>query len=437
MTTLRRPSSLLALVLATATFAGGARAQETRLVALGADAKSKPKDAAASLAYGRALRRAAHWAEAKSELLRAVALATGAAKVDARWELARVELDQGLSNPSLPAPVQLPACKAIVIGKDGGALSHVCAAEAWLAFGRASIAGDELDKASQADPKLYELELGRAKLAAYDDKHADAIARLDALSKANGARADAFLWLGRELLATAKRADAVTPLKKARELDTDWPEAAYELSRALPDGTEARDAARLAVAMRPAWVDAQARLGELELQTGGLDAARAAFDAAIKLNGKHAGARTGLAWVLVKQKKFADAKAAALEAEKLAGNSPSARLAHAEAQAGLGEVDDAVETFKFAAGLDAKDPTGLVRAAEVLLAAKQPMKAEAHAEAAVKAFPGDGRAWRVKGDASLANGDKGSARDAYKKALAAPDGGIDKAALQKKLDALK
>jgi predicted negative regulator of RcsB-dependent stress response len=73
----------------------------------------------------------------------------------------------------------------------------------------------------------------------------------------------------------------------------------------------------------------------------------------------------------------------------------------------------------------------------VLVEAKQPMKAEAHAEAAIKAFPDDARTWAVKGDSDVANGDKKSARESYKKALAAKQGTIDKAAVQKKLDSIK
>jgi tetratricopeptide (TPR) repeat protein len=139
----------------------------------------------------------------------------------------------------------------------------------------------------------------------------------------------------------------------------------------------------------------------------------------------------------VKLKKFAEAKKAANDAIAVAANHAGSRLALGEAHAGLREIDEAVEQFKFANGLDNKDPLGLFRSAEVLLEAKQPMKAEAHAEAAVKAFPDEARGWAVKGDAELANGDKKSAREAYKRALAAPKGTIDRAAVQKKLDALK
>jgi tetratricopeptide (TPR) repeat protein len=322
-------------------------------------------------------------------------------------------------------------------GTSGEALMDVCIARAWLSFARTAIASESLDKAEKIDASIYDLKLVRALVDVVNGNHDDAVTKLKALTAATTDHAEGFLWLGRELLVKGDRAGAVAPLKKARDLDADWPEVQLELARALPDGIEARDVARLAVSMRNDWPDAEARLGELELATGDANAAKTAFEVALKKNPKHVAAKIGLAWALVKLKKFDDAKTAAIDAEKLAANSARARMAHAEALAGLGEVDEAVETFKLASGLDTKDPTPLVRAAQVLLDAKQPMKAEGSAAAAVKQFPNDGRAWEVMGDVDVANGDKKDAKDAYKKALACKEGAIDKSAVQKKMDAIK
>ncbi len=418
-----------------------AGAQETKLAALEAEAKAKPKDFAAAFALGRAYRRAGRYAKAKTELTRAASLAIGPSREDdavrARYELVVVEWDSGSSNPSLPQPATLPACKQVKVGKSGEALARVCAAEAWLGMERIGMAEDELTVAEKLDAGLYETKLARAHVAIAKPAHDDAIAKLRALTTAVPGRADAWLDLGRDLIDTGKRADAIAPLRKAKELDPDWPEISFELSRALPEGVEARDLARAAAAMRPTWPGAHVRVGELELATGGYDAAKTSFETAIKLAPKLAGAQAGLAWSLVKLKKFPDAKKAAQQAIALAANHPGARLAMGEAQAGLGETDEAVESFRFAHGLDDKDPTGLFRAVEVLLEAKQPMKAEAHADGAVKAFPDDARAWKLKGDAELANGDKKEAKKAYEKALSAPKGTIDKPSVQKKLEGLK
>jgi len=431
-------ASVAAFVLPLAvTVVASSHAQETKVAALKADAKAKPKDAAAAIALGRAYRRAGKWAEAKAELQRAAGLTSGEEQVQVKYELVVVEFDQGVVNKANPLPTMLPSCTAVKIGKLGEALSKVCAGEAWLTMDRAAEAEEQLAAASKIDSSLYELKLAYAKVSITKLAHDDAITKLKALTVSTPGRADAWLWLGRELIASGKRADAVDPLKKAKAIDPDWPEVRYYLSRALPDGTDARDEARTAVAMRAAWPDAHARLGELELATGGFDAAKSSFETAIKQFPKSVPAHVGLAWTFIKLKKAADAKKWALDAIKLNGTDPRARLAHAESQAALGETDEAVETFKLAAGLDSKDATGLIRAAEVLLEAKQPVKAEAHAESAVKAFPEDGRTWLVKADAMLANGDKKGAKEAYKKALAAPHGGIDKAATQKKFDAIK
>lgn len=413
------------------------QAQETKLSTLRAEAKAKPTDGAAAFALGRALRRAGRYAEAKTELARAVALSKGEAAVRARYEQVVNEWEGGKPNPSLPQPPTLSMCKQVKVGKDGEALAKVCAAEAWLTFERTVLAEDELTAAEKLDGGLYEAKLARAKVDVVKADHADAITKLEALTSSSPQRAEGWYLLGVERLASGKKQEAATALRKAKDLDEGWPEVWLELSRALPDGTEARDLARQAVAMRATWPAAWIRLGELELATGGYDQAKTAFDTALKQAPKSQPAQVGLAWALVKLKKFDDAKKAAETAISLSANDANARLAMGEALAGLGEVDEAVEQFKFANGLDGKDATGLVRAVEVLLAAKQPMKAEAHAEAAVKNFPDDARVWSVRGDAALANGDKKTAKEAWKKALAAPKGTIDRAAVQKKIDAAK
>lgn len=423
--------------IALALVSGTASAQETKLVALKADVKAKPTDAAASFALGRAYRRAGKFNEARVELARAISLSKGADAVKARYEAVVNEWESGKTNPSLPQPPSLPMCKQVKVGTDGEALSRVCTAEAWLTFERHLLVEDELTAAEKIDSNLYELKLARAKLAISKGNRDDAITKLEALTKATPNRADAYVLLGHELIESGKAASAVAPLKKARELDADWPEASYELARALPDGTEARDLARAAVAMRVIWPAAWLRLGELELATGGFEAAQKAFETSIKQSPKVVAAHSGLAMALVKQKKYAEGKKAANDAMGVAANYAGARLALGEAHAGLGEIDEAVEQFKFATSLDNKDPTGHFRAVEVLLAAKQPMKAEAHAEGMVKAFPDHARAWELHGDSELANNDKKTAKESYKKALAAPKGTIDKAAVQKKLDAIK
>lgn len=437
---MRYPASIMrsALIgLLSLSISASALAQETKIPALKADTKAKPNDAAAAFALGRAYRRAGKFNEARVELARAANLAKGEDAVRARYEAVVVEWESGKHNPSLPAPPSLPMCKQVKVGTFGEALSRVCVAEAWLTFERHTLVEDELNAAEKIDPNLYEMKLARAKLAISKGSREDGITKLEALTKATPSRADAWLLLGQQYIESGKSASAVAPLRKARELDADWPEASYELARALPDGTEARDLARAAVAMRTTWPQAYLRLGELELATGGYDAANKACETSIKQSPKVVAAHTCFAMSLVKLKKFPEAKKAATDAMGVAANYAPARIALGEAHAGLNEIDEAVEQFKFAVSLDNKDPTGFFRAVEVLLAVKQPMKAEAHAEGMVKAFPDNARAWELHGDAEVANGDKKTAKESYKKALGAKQGTIDKAAVQKKLDALK
>src|SRR4051812_10381367 len=90
-----------------------AHAQETKIAALKAETKSKPKDGAAAFALARAYRRAGRWAEAKTEAARAAAISTGEEQVKARYELALVEFDQGVTNKALPTPPSLTTCKNV------------------------------------------------------------------------------------------------------------------------------------------------------------------------------------------------------------------------------------------------------------------------------------------------------------------------------------
>src|SRR5262245_28141618 len=94
--------SALALIL----FAAPAWAQENRLDALRAAAKTAPQDAGASLSLGRALRRAGHYADALVELRRGLNTAegkTGDRATMLRLEVAKVYIDDHKFKESLAA----------------------------------------------------------------------------------------------------------------------------------------------------------------------------------------------------------------------------------------------------------------------------------------------------------------------------------------------
>src|SRR5438132_1602792 len=92
-----------ALVLSMAAGAPGeASAQLSQIDALKAAAKAQPADAAASLALGRALRRAGKTKEALEELRRGVnQTRAGALTIDLHWELARTLLARGDFGPAM------------------------------------------------------------------------------------------------------------------------------------------------------------------------------------------------------------------------------------------------------------------------------------------------------------------------------------------------
>jgi cytochrome c-type biogenesis protein CcmH/NrfG len=412
-------------------------AQATKLAGLRAEAKAKPKEPAVAFALGRALRRAGLHAEAKGELQRAAALSTGEPAIRARYELAQVEIESAKPNPASPSPPSLSSCKSLKGSTLAEAFGRLCAAEAWLRMERFSIAEAELAAAEKLEPALYELSLLRAAVAFGKGDGDGAASQLRALTERASSRPEAFALLGRVLVENGRGSDAVAPLRKARALDDGDPETTLLLARALPEGAEARELARGAVAMRASFPAAQLRLGQIELALGAPDAARIAFEASLKDAPKVLAAQVGLAAAWVATKRWPEAQKAANEAVALSASDPGARLILAEALAGGGATDDAVEAFKLAHGLDGTNPRPLVRAAEVLLAAREPMKASAHAEAAVRAFPDDAQAWLVLGDVEFATGDKKGARDAWTKALSAPKGTIDRAAVQKRLAGAK
>jgi tetratricopeptide (TPR) repeat protein len=130
-----------------------------------------------------------------------------------------------------------------------------------------------------------------------------------------------------------------------------------------------------------------------------------------------------------------DAIRAGEVALKLVANSAAAKLLVADGNAKKGEVDLAVEAYQAAWGLDHADPTPLVHAAEACHAAGRDTSARAFGIKATQEFPKWGPAWAALGDALAASGEKAAAKDAYQKALSAPDGNVDQNATRRKLNA--
>src|SRR5262245_4492577 len=138
------------LLLVTALLPGVARGQESQIEGLRAAVKTQPTDAQASLALGRALRRAGRVQEALAELRRGVNLARSG-QLDLHWEIARTLEMRGDFGQTM---IQ---CKVIgALPPDPGrgksaadiaAAGHACAAEAHLLWKRASEALTETAQA--------------------------------------------------------------------------------------------------------------------------------------------------------------------------------------------------------------------------------------------------------------------------------------------------
>jgi predicted negative regulator of RcsB-dependent stress response len=119
------------------------------------------------------------------------------------------------------------------------------------------------------------------------------------------------------------------------------------------------------------------------------------------------------------------------------GNHGLAKLAEADAIAGKGNIDLAIEAYEQAASFARDNPAPLVHAARACLAQARPTTARAFADRATQSFAGFAPAWEVLGDVAAANKDKQAAKGAYQKALGAPKGRVDKASIKKRLAALK
>ena len=419
------------LLLATggALVAAGANAQESDLASLKAAAKQSPQDAAPALAYGKALRRAGHFPEAFAELGRGANLGSaqkGGLAVALRYEAARVKIDQRDLGGALAA------CNAV----SSKSLAAACRAEAHLFQNRATEAMPEVQKALDLEPGLYEGKVAEGRSHSLMGKVPEADAAFHTAIGAADARPDAHLHLGVFLLAQGKRDAGIAELKKARAADAADPVIAFQLGEALGLTKEARDAFAAAAKIRPTFAAAHAGVARTALALGDLPGAEAAANEAVKQDPKLFAAHVALGTVRVAQAKWDDAMKEGETAKKLLPNSAAGELIVADAHAGKGDIDMAVESYQKAFGLDRTDPSPLVRAAHACTGAGRFTTAKGFADRATTDFPKWGPGWVELGDLAAKQGEKAKARSAYETALKA-EGPVDKDAVKKKLAALK
>ena len=414
--------------------AGSAGAQESGIEAAREQAKAAPTSGEASLAYGRALRRAGREADAVVELRRG--LAAGGAKGELagrlEWEISRAHIARREFEPAMTS------CRSMA--KVAADASHVCAAEAHLLWRRGTEAEAEVAQAAKAsrgasspDVQYFaKVALGRAQELASKDSDAEASYR-EAVRIAE-ARPDAHVLLGLVLNRTGK--DGMPSLQKAVLVDATDPIAQLALGRALPSGSrESIAALERSVAQRPTSTDALRALAEGYVTANRLPDAKRTVAAVLKLAPNDVSTHVVAGRLALADGKADDAIKEGEAAAKLMPNVQPARLLVADAWAKKGEIDLAVEAYQAAFGLDHSDPTPLVNASAACLAAGRVTSAKAFGVRATKDFGSNGAAWTALGDALAADRDVPGAKAAYETAKKAR--GADAAALDRKLSRLE
>jgi tetratricopeptide (TPR) repeat protein len=418
-----------------------AAAQESRLDELRAASHASPADPAAALAYGRSLRRAGHGPEALTEFHRGLGFGASKPQTAALLELevARTYADRH------DMPRAMGACKELERRKGPGPEtvatpeSHACSAIAYLSWQRATEALGEAAAALAKDPSSYDAKVAEGRAYELELKPLDAEAsyRAAIAFDRGGAAEEAHVALGRVLSKEGKRDEGVAELRKALQLDASDPDALFALGAALAPGAESTGFLERATRERPSFAEAWLALGIQQLASGNLAAARDAADAAVKGDPGSVGALVVSGKIALAQNRPDDALRAGQAALKIVANNAAAVLLVADGNARKGEIDAALEAYQTAWGLDHGDPAPLVHASEACHVAARDTSARAFAAKAAQEFPNWAPAWAALGDALVGQKETQAARDAYRKALAVPDGAVDRGAVAQKLASLQ
>lgn len=396
---------------------------------LAAAAKNPPKDPEAALALGRSLRRAGLFDEGLKVLRGAAGRGKGDVAVAARYEAARTLIAASRQKDALKECAALKAPAPVKW--------ETCVAEAHLLWKRASLALPAADRALAAASDDYDALVAKGRALRMLGQNAESDAAFKAALAKDGSRHEAPMFHAELLSGLGKGSEAIAALRKAVAAAPGEPEPLLALASALPAGAEAAELTNKALAIRSKYGAARARLGEIELELGKVAEAIAAFRAAIAVDPKVADWQAGLARALVAKNDWDEALKVSALALKLVGNHALAKLAEADAIAGKGDIDLAIEAYEKAASYSRDNPSPLVHAARACLAQNRPTTARAFADRATQSFADFAPAWEVLGDVAALAKDRATAKAAYQKALGAPRGRVDKAALKKKLAAIK
>jgi tetratricopeptide (TPR) repeat protein len=392
-------------------------------------AKKPPKEPERALELGRSLRRAGLFADAV-RVLRSGYVRAGSGELgqQLRLEAARTQIAAGQHKPAM--------AECAGLRKQSMPKHEVCQAEAQLLWKRASMALPAADQALSLAPGDYDALVAKGRAHGQLGEPPAAEAALRSAIAANGKRHEAHRYLADLLIAGGRSKEGLAELRQAAQLAPDEPEVALALAEALPASAEAVKQLEAALAIRPDYAEALARLGFVLDEQGQRKRAEQLLRSAISQKPREAGWRARLARVFLAQ---GDSEGALREARAALGvvkNHGGAKLIEADALSARGEIDPAIAAYEIAMGLLPNDPAVLVNAARACLANARPTTAHAFALRATSSFPKWGPAWEVAGDVARNAGDVAAARAAYTKALSG-DGPVDKASIRQRLKALK
>jgi tetratricopeptide (TPR) repeat protein len=396
---------------------------------LKAAAKKPPKDPEQALSLGVSLRRAGMYDDATRVLRGVYPKAKGDVGIKVRLESARSLIAAGKHKPAV---AECGTLKALSVPRF-----ETCTAEAHLLWRRASVSLPLAEKALTTNPNDYDALVAKGRSLWMMGQTSEAETAFRDAIKTDGAQHEAHMFLGQLLAVGGKPSAAADSLRKASAAEPDEPEPLLLLGEHLQNGTEAIAALRKAIKIRPKYGAAHARLGAMLFKENSLAEAESSLRTAVSIDTKQADWHAGLAQVLVAKQAWDEALKEAAAALKIVNNHASAKLAEADALAGKGDIDLAIESYEKASAWARTAPDALIHAARASLAGGRPTTARAFADRATQNFGEFGPSWVVLGDVAAATKDKAAAKSAYKKALAAKQGTIDKAAVKKKLTSLK
>jgi len=157
-----------------------------------------------------------------------------AMETEGKWKDAEAEYREVLKrNPQLPG-IHYRIARLLLSGPGEAATN----ADAKAAARR------ELEAELKIDPANAGAEYVLGELARQDGKDADAIAHFGRATKLDAGFADAFIGLGRTLLAADRAADAIPPLQTAVKLEPESPIAHFNLATAYSRTGRKDDAER-------------------------------------------------------------------------------------------------------------------------------------------------------------------------------------------------